>query len=92
MVFVSVPFLTPINCSRETPRMGHQPRVVDAGPVYHAHNRGNNRADVFADDEDHAAFLKQWESGTQRNPIDPTWHLSHSNRILGRRMTPRDLR
>ena len=30
--------------------------------VYHALNRGNNRADVFAEPEDHEAFLRDWPS------------------------------
>jgi putative transposase len=37
--------------------MGRLPRPTENGLVYHALNRGNNRADVFADAEDHEAFL-----------------------------------
>ena len=38
--------------------MGRLPRTIDDGLVYHALNRGNNRADVFGDDADHVAFLQ----------------------------------
>jgi putative transposase len=38
--------------------MGRLPRAVDEGLVYHALNRGNNRADVFADESDHLAFFQ----------------------------------
>jgi REP-associated tyrosine transposase len=37
--------------------MGRLPRAIDGGLIYHALNRGNNRADVFIDDEDREAFL-----------------------------------
>jgi putative transposase len=37
--------------------MGRLPRAIDDGLIYHALNRGNNRADVFIDDEDREAFL-----------------------------------
>jgi putative transposase len=37
--------------------MGRLPRPVEDGLVYHALNCGNNRADVFAEPEDHEAFL-----------------------------------
>ena len=37
--------------------MGRLPRTIDDGLVYHAVNRGNNRADVFGDDADRLAFL-----------------------------------
>ena len=37
--------------------MGRPLRPRDEGLVYHAINRGNNRARVFADDDDHRAFL-----------------------------------
>src|SRR5258708_33101508 len=36
--------------------MGRLTRPVEDGLVYHAINRGNNRADVFADNADHEAF------------------------------------
>ena len=38
--------------------MGRLPRAVADGLVYHALNRGNNRTAVFADDDDHVAFLQ----------------------------------
>jgi putative transposase len=38
--------------------MGRLPRLIEEGLVYHAINRGNNRADVFADDTDRIAFLE----------------------------------
>jgi hypothetical protein len=38
--------------------MGRLPRATDDGLVYHAMNRGNNRVDVFAGDDDHEAFLE----------------------------------
>jgi REP-associated tyrosine transposase len=38
--------------------MGRLPRVVDEGLIYHAYNRGNNRAAVFVDEGDHEAFLE----------------------------------
>ena len=38
--------------------MARRPRLTDDGLVYHAINRGNNRADVFADDGEREAFLE----------------------------------
>ncbi len=38
--------------------MGRLSRATDDGLVYPAMNRGNNRAEVFADDGDHEAFLE----------------------------------
>jgi putative transposase len=49
--------------------MGRLPRVVDHGLVYHAINRGNNRAAVFADDEDHLAFLESVAATRDRYPF-----------------------
>src|SRR5262249_1385090 len=37
--------------------MGRLPRSIDHGLVYHAFNRGNNRGDVLAEDDDREAFL-----------------------------------
>ncbi len=37
--------------------MGRPPRAIDDGLVYHVLNRGNNRGDVLADDDDRDAFL-----------------------------------
>jgi putative transposase len=38
--------------------MGRLPRAIDKGLVYHAFNRGNNGADVFAEEGDYQAFLQ----------------------------------
>ena len=38
--------------------MGRLPRTIADGLVYHAMNRRNNRADVFAGNGDHEAFLE----------------------------------
>ena len=37
--------------------MGHQPRPIADGLVYHTLNRRNNRAAVFSSPADHGAFL-----------------------------------
>jgi putative transposase len=49
--------------------MGRLPRPTDDSLVYHALNRGNNRADVFADEEDHEAFLFALAKTRQRYPF-----------------------
>jgi putative transposase len=49
--------------------MGRLPRAIDDGLVYHALNRGNNRAAVFADDEDHRAFLEALALAQGRYPF-----------------------
>jgi putative transposase len=49
--------------------MGRLPRPIDDGLVYHAHNRGNNGAVVFADDEDHLAFLEALALAKDRYPF-----------------------
>jgi putative transposase len=49
--------------------MGRLPRIIDDGLVYHALNRGNNRADVFADDSDHLAFLEAIARTKERYPF-----------------------
>lgn len=38
--------------------MGRLPRAVDDALVYHALNRGNNRATVFTDDDDPDQFTR----------------------------------
>jgi hypothetical protein len=38
--------------------VGRLPRATNDGLVYHAMNRGNNRAEAFASDGDHGAFLR----------------------------------
>ena len=40
--------------------MGRLPRPIEDNLVYHALNRGNNRADIFGDPEDRVAFLAPW--------------------------------
>jgi putative transposase len=49
--------------------MGRLPRVIDDCLVYHAVNRGNNRADVFGDDPDRVAFLKALTKTKERYPF-----------------------
>ena len=49
--------------------MARRPRVQDDGQVYHAHNWGNNRATVFADDDDHLAFLRALADTKERRPF-----------------------
>ena len=49
--------------------MGRLPRTIDDGLVYHALNRGNNRADVFADDDDRIAFLQTLAKTKDRYPF-----------------------
>ena len=49
--------------------MGRLPRTIDDGLVYHAINRGNNRADVFGDDADRVAFLDALAKTRERYPF-----------------------
>jgi putative transposase len=49
--------------------MGRLPRTVDDGLIYHALNRGNNRADVFAEASDNEAFLQALEQTQSRYPF-----------------------
>jgi REP element-mobilizing transposase RayT len=49
--------------------MGRLPRAIDDGLVYHALNRGNNRARVFANDDDHLAFLQALATTNERYPF-----------------------
>jgi REP-associated tyrosine transposase len=49
--------------------MGRLPRPIEDNLVYHALNRGNNRADIFADPEDHEAFLLALGKTRQRYPF-----------------------
>jgi len=49
--------------------MGRLPRPIDDGLVFHALNRGNNREDVFADDEDRVAFLEALAKAKERYPF-----------------------
>src|SRR3954447_24389233 len=50
--------------------MGRLPRPAEEGLVYHALNRGNNRADVFADPDDHEAFLAALARTQLRYPFE----------------------
>jgi putative transposase len=45
-------------------------RPVDDRLVYHVINRGNNRAPVFHDDEDYAAFLRAIGDQKRRRPFE----------------------
>ena len=49
--------------------MGRFSRPIEDGLVYHALNRGNNRADVFAEPEDQEAFLQSLAKTQQRYPF-----------------------
>ncbi|QEH37736.1 Transposase IS200 like protein [Aquisphaera giovannonii] len=49
--------------------MGRPPRPIDDDLVYHAINRGNNRADVFDDDDDRRAFLDALAKTRERYPF-----------------------
>ncbi len=49
--------------------MGRLPCAIDDGLVYHALNRGNNRARVFANDDDHLAFLQALATTKERYPF-----------------------
>jgi putative transposase len=49
--------------------MGRLPRLIADGLVYHALNRGNNRAAVFFQRGDYAAFLESLAQTKQRYPF-----------------------
>jgi putative transposase len=49
--------------------MGRLTRTIDDGLVYHALNRGNNRAEVFGDDADRLAFLDALAKARERYPF-----------------------
>jgi putative transposase len=49
--------------------MPRLPRPIEDGLVYHAINRGNNRADVFGDDGDRLAFLDTLAKAKQKYPF-----------------------
>src|SRR5262245_61551814 len=49
--------------------MPRLPRPIEDGYVYHAINRGNNRSDVFEDDEDREAFLEALSKAKDRYPF-----------------------
>jgi putative transposase len=49
--------------------MGRLPRTIADGLVYHAINRGNNRTDVFEDEDDRTAFLEALAKTKERYPF-----------------------
>jgi putative transposase len=49
--------------------MPRLPRPIEDGFIYHAINRGNNRADVFGQPGDHEAFLQALERTRERFPF-----------------------
>jgi len=49
--------------------MGRLSRPIEDGLVYHALNRGNNRADVFGGPEDQEAFLQSLAKTQRRYPF-----------------------
>jgi putative transposase len=49
--------------------MPRLPRPADQGQVYHALNRGNNRADVFDGADDYEAFLEALARAQERYPF-----------------------
>jgi REP element-mobilizing transposase RayT len=51
--------------------MARSPRLTEDGLVYHAINRGNNRADVFTDDGDREAFLESLHVARSRYGAGP---------------------
>jgi putative transposase len=48
--------------------MGRQPRLVADGLIYHAFNRGNNRAGVFFNSGDFLTFVRALQQTKQRYP------------------------
>jgi len=49
--------------------MGRHPRPAGDGLIYHALNRGNNRAEVFDGPDDHEAFLHALDKARERYPF-----------------------
>jgi len=49
--------------------MGRLPGAIDDGLVYHALNRGNNRGDVLAEDQDREAFFVALGRTRERYPF-----------------------
>lgn len=58
--------------------MGRLAPITDDSLVYHAINRGINRADVFTDDSDYLAFIEAIAKAKKRYPF----------RLLGYRLMP----
>lgn len=61
--------------------MGRLPRPTDDGLVFHALNRGNNRADVFFDDDDRAAYLDALARTKERYPFRLFGYCLMSNHV-----------
>ncbi|TWT91325.1 transposase [Neorhodopirellula pilleata] len=67
-------------------------RADEAGKIYHALNRGNDRRELFHKPEDYLAFLRTLQQGLEKYPVDllayclmPThWHLVVRPREDGR--------
>ena len=63
--------------------MPRQPRVDEAGMIYHALNRGNRRQTIFHKDEDYEAFIRVLAEGLAKYAVEifaftlmPNhWHL-----------------
>ena len=49
--------------------MGRLPRAIDDGLIYHAHNRGNNGANVFTANRDREGFLESIGQTQARYPF-----------------------
>lgn len=50
--------------------MPRQKRTDEAGVIYHALNRGNDRKKIFRKDEDYEAFIRILHEGLERYPIE----------------------
>ena len=48
--------------------MGRLPRLISDGLIYHAINRGNNRAAIFLDARDFLTFLDALQQTKERYP------------------------
>ncbi|TWT75092.1 transposase [Allorhodopirellula solitaria] len=63
--------------------MPRQKRSDEAGIIYHALNRGNDRNEIFKKPEDYDAFIRIVDEGLQKYPVElfsfslmPNhWHL-----------------
>ncbi len=66
---VSSIFLDIGHASLDTGFMGRPLRPIEDGLVYHAINRGNDRQVVFADEQDHRAFLHSLGQTQLRYPF-----------------------
>jgi len=56
--------------------MGRPPRLIADGLIYHALNRGNNRARVFAHPADFQQFLKALGQTHGKNGVSSFFHLA----------------